>query len=108
MSGSERTFERVGGLGGLEAAELDDGMIRSMLEDLRGLREAARLKPGRYKVLLSPSLSGVLAHEAFGHSQEADTCARGRSKAWDLYLSGEIVGNEHATILNNPAIFRNG
>jgi TldD protein len=52
-------------------------------------------------------LAGVLAHEAFGHSQEADTCARGRSKAWELYKSEKIVGNQHATILNNPAIFEN-
>jgi TldD protein len=59
-------------------------------------------------VLFGPVLTGVLAHEAFGHSQEADTCARGRSKAWELHKSGASVGNEHATILNNPAIFDNG
>ena len=55
---------------------------------------------------MGPVVTGVLAHEAFGHSQEADTCARGRSKAWELHKSGEVVGNRHATILNNPAIFK--
>lgn len=107
MSGPERVYARVGGLGGLETIDLPDSEIEKMLKNLKALKKADRLTPGKYKVLFAPSLTGVLAHEAFGHSQEGDTCARGRSKAWDLYHSGEIVGNEHATILNNPAIFRN-
>jgi TldD protein len=59
-------------------------------------------------VLFSPVVTGVLAHEAFGHSQEGDTCARGRSKAWELHKSGDKVGNPLATILNNPAIYEVG
>jgi TldD protein len=78
------------------------------MHDLKALKQAGRLSPGKYRVLFGPVLTGVLAHEAFGHSQEGDTCARGRSKAWDLHKSGESVGNQHATILNNPAIFDNG
>ncbi len=108
MSGADRTLNRVGGLGGLEAVEFNDDDIRVLLRDLRALKNADRLSPGKYRVLFSPTLAGVLAHEAFGHSQEGDTCARGRSKAWELHKSGERVGNEHATILNNPAIFSNG
>ncbi len=108
MSGSDRTFFRVGGLGGLEAIEFSDFEVATLLKDLKALKSAQRLNPGKYRILFGPALTGVLAHEAFGHSQEGDTCARGRSKAWDLYLSGERVGNEHATILNNPAIFENG
>ncbi|MBL7717070.1 MAG: TldD/PmbA family protein [Bdellovibrionales bacterium] len=108
MSGADRSTRRIGGLGGEEAIEIPDSEITEMLADLKGIKEAQRMTPGRYRVIFSPSLSGVLAHEAFGHSQEADTCARGRSKAWDLHLDGTSVGNEHATILNNPAIFDNG
>lgn len=108
MSGADRTVSRIGGLGGLEAIEFSDTEVRTLLKDLKALKGALRLAPGKYRVLFSPVLSGVLAHEAFGHSQEADTCVRGRSKAWDLHLSKEVVGNEHATILNNPAIFQNG
>lgn len=108
MSGADRTFERSGGLGGLEAVEVSEREILRMMTDLKRLKSADRLKPGKHRVLFGPVISGILAHEAFGHSQEADTCARGRSKAWDLYHSGQTVGNQHATILNNPAIFRNG
>jgi TldD protein len=108
MSGADRTVSRVGGLGGWETVEFPDSEIRVLLDDLKSLKGALRLSPGKYRVLFNPVLSGILAHEAFGHSQEGDTCARGRSKAWDLHLSKESVGNQHATILNNPAIFQNG
>ncbi|MBS1962714.1 MAG: TldD/PmbA family protein [Bdellovibrionales bacterium] len=107
MSGAERAAARFGGLGGAEAAEVKDEKIVEMLEDLRCLKEAERLKPGKYTLLLGPTLSGVLAHEAFGHSQEADTCARGRSKAWELHKEGSKVGNDLATILNSPAVYKN-
>ena len=107
MSDAERVASRFGGLGGAEAAEVVDAKILEMLEDLRHLKNAERLKPGKYTLLLGPTLSGVLAHEAFGHSQEGDTCARGRSKAWDLHHEGSKVGNELATILNSPAVYKN-
>ncbi len=107
MSGPHRVYERPGGLGGLEIAHYPDEEIDRMLSELASLRNAERLEPGKYRVLLGPVITGILAHEAFGHAQEADTCVRGRSKAWELQKSGELVGNEHATILNNPAIFQN-
>ena len=107
MSGPERVVERVGGLGGMEVVDFPDSILVEMLEDLKGLKSAEKLAPGKYRVLFSPAISGVFAHEAFGHSQEGDTCVRGRSKAWDFYESGELAGNEHATILNNPSIFEN-
>jgi TldD protein len=108
MSESDRTHLRVGGLGGLEAIEIEEKEISQLLTDLAALKKAQKLEPGKYRVLFGPVLAGVLAHEAFGHSQEADTCARGRSKAWELFENGKSVGNDNATILNNPAIFETG
>lgn len=108
MSGSDRVAERIGGLGGREAIDVSDKQLLHMLDDVVALKKAERLNPGRYTLLMSPTLSGVLAHEAFGHSQEGDTCARGRSKAWELHKTGEKVGNSQATIYNNPAVYKNG
>jgi TldD protein len=108
MSGADRTFIRMGGLGGLEVVDFEDKDLIEMLQNLKALKGAGKLEPGKYRVLFGPVLTGVLAHEAFGHSQEADTCARGRSKAWELHKSGVVVGNKHATIMNNPAVFKNG
>lgn len=108
MKNGEMGREIVGGVGGQESVAFTERHVESVLDFLRKSLMAERLKPGRYKVLMGPDVTGVFAHEAFGHSQEGDTCARGRSKAWDLFHSQESVGNEHATILNNPAIYRNG
>ncbi|MCM0606411.1 MAG: TldD/PmbA family protein [Xanthomonadaceae bacterium] len=108
MSGGERSYIQEGGLGGLEAVRIPDKKVLEMLSDLKSITKAERLHPGVYKVLFGPYLTGVLAHEAFGHSQEGDTCARGRSKAWEISRSKQKVGNHHATILNNPAIYENG
>jgi len=108
MSGSERMRYAIGGLGGREILSASDEQISAVLKDLKSLLVAERLQPGRYRILVSPEVAGVVAHEAFGHAQEGDTCVRGRSKAWDLHHSGEKVGNDFATILNNPAIFENG
>src|SRR5262249_28324194 len=96
MSGADRTYLRIGGLGGIEATRFEDSELTTMLRDLKSLKGADRLQPGKYRVLFGPVVTGVLAHEAFGHSQEGDTCARGRSKAWDLHKSGISVGNDHA------------
>ena len=108
MSGAERGAKRMGGLGGLETTDYTDKDLMEILKNLKDVKTAERLKPGKYRVLFGPVVTGVLAHEAFGHAQEADTCARGRSKAWELHKTGELVGNLHATILNNPAVFQNG
>jgi len=108
MSSADRIGDRVGGLGGLEATEVTEEEMRIQIRKLRALKTAERLIPGKYRVLVNPGIAGVIAHEAFGHSQEGDTCARGRSKAWELHKAGESVGNELATILNSPAIYKNG
>ncbi|MCC7405095.1 MAG: TldD/PmbA family protein [Bdellovibrionales bacterium] len=108
MKRGERGFCLNGGLGGRETLELKDQDLFEAYEKLRKSLIAEKITPGRYKVLMHPSITGVFAHEAFGHSQEGDTWARGRSKARELYETKEKVGNEHATILNNPAIYQNG
>ena len=109
MSGEHHVYHRVGGLGGREIIDqTTDKELYDCLKDLKGLLNAKLLKPGRYRVLFGPDVTGVLAHEAFGHSQEGDTCARERSRACDLYESGERAGNQYATILNNPAIYKDG
>lgn len=108
MKRGERGYCLTGGLGGRETMAFTDQELYESYEKLRKSLIADKIIPGRYKVLMHPSITGVFAHEAFGHSQEGDTWARGRSKARELYESQEKVGNQHATILNNPAIFQNG
>ena len=48
------------------------------------LTKAEKLAPGRYKIISGPDVTGVIAHEAFGHTQEGDTWMKGRSIAQNL------------------------
>jgi len=94
-----------GGLGTLELVQLSDSEQNTLAQTPQELSVAERLKPGRYQVITGPALSGIIAHEAFGHTQEGDTWMKGRSIAKALRESETRVGNDQATIVNNPALY---
>ncbi len=107
-STGKSSSERRGGLAGLEVAMLSAEQIEYVATQPYILENAERLKPGNYQIISSPDVTGVIAHEAFGHTQEGDTCLQGRSIAPGLRSEGTQVGNKHATIVNNPALFKSG
>ena len=95
----------AGGLGGLEIATLTpDGLREAAVVPLL-LARAERLTPGHYTVITGPDVTGVIAHEAFGHTQEGDTWMKARSIAADLRRDKIRVGNDHASIVNHPGVF---
>lgn len=97
-----------GGQCGLDGVSLKEGDLHELAVRPYELARAGRLKPGFYKILTGPDVTGVIAHEAFGHTQEADTCLAGRSIAPVYRERKERVGNEYATIVNDPALYRHG
>jgi TldD protein len=62
------------------------------------LLSAAYPEGGRTRVLLSPSLVGLLTHEAVGHTVEADFVAAGSVAAGKL---GTRVASEHVTLCDS-------
>ena len=59
---------------------------------------AKKLKGGKYQVILAPKLSGLLAHESFGHGMEADTMMKGRALASEWV--GKKIGSENINIVD--------
>ncbi len=56
--------------------------------------DAKPIKPGRYTIITDPSISGLIAHEAFGHGVEMDMFVKNRAKAIDYvgkYVASNIV-----------------
>ncbi len=94
-----------GGLGSLEIALPDEENLKDSAFTPFMLGRAERIKPGRYRVITGPDVTGVIAHEAFGHTQEGDTCMKGRSIAPPLRDSNVKVGNDEATIINFAGIY---
>ena len=99
----------IGGMAGAEAgASIDDALIAKLVETAVKLETAPHIHPGRYRIISGPDVTGVIAHEAFGHTQEGDTCRLGRSCAPGLRKKGTLVGNEQASIINNAGVFSMG
>ncbi len=71
---SNEGLGRVGHVGGFEIYEEIDVLERAddtKARTIKGL-EAKAVKPGRYSVVMDGSLNFLFAHEAAGHSAEAD------------------------------------
>ena len=100
--------EVMGGMGGLEIAALSEQQQQDLIELGFKLNQAQKLVPGRYPVITGPDVTGVIAHEAFGHTQEGDTWMKGRSIAKDLREQQIRVGNDQASIVNQADVFAMG
>ncbi len=65
------------------------------------LLDAPYAPGGRATVVLAPDLVGLLAHEAIGHTVEADFILSGSAAAGKL---GEKVGSEHVTLVDSGSV----
>ncbi len=101
-----------GGTGGFEL--LDSlGLAEKIESDLKSLdialNRATRPPRGRLDVVLSPEVTGLIAHEAAGHPSEADRVL-GREAAqaglsYRIRMSpGERIGSEEVTVIDDPTI----
>lgn len=81
--GAQTRFHFVpgGGTGGYELATISDDALREAGAVALRLLEAERLEPGEYTVVSDPSVSGVIAHECFGHGVEMDLFPKGRARS---------------------------
>lgn len=82
------------GLKGLELLSEMAASCKETVETVNLLLEAEPMKPGRYDVICSPEVVGLIAHEAFGHGVELDMFIRNRAKAQhylDKAVASEIT-----------------
>jgi len=64
--------------------------------------KAQRLTPGKYLCLLTPGMTGLLAHESFGHGMEADTIHKGRAMA--AAWLGKRIAPSNVSIADGPLL----
>ena len=89
-------YESVSGREGPEIfTQLGDKVERvaSIAEELL---KADRIEPGEYDVIVSPEVSGLIAHEAFGHGVEMDMFVKNRALGAE-YI-GKRVGSDLVTM----------
>mgnify|MGYP002621596838 CR=1 FL=1 len=86
-------YEGVSGDKGPEIfAELEAKVERSV-SVAEELLEADRIEPGEYEVITSPEVTGLIAHEAFGHGVEMDMFVKNRALGKE-YI-GKRVGSDN-------------
>jgi len=91
-----------GGTGGWELVEIGDDELAETVAGAARLFSSERIEPGEYAVVTGQGVSGVLAHESFGHGVETDLFPKERARATDYV--GRRVGSPLVTIIDDPSL----
>ena len=86
--GMKYTYRSFSGLKGAELLDEMKSGIEPAVREVKELLEADRLVPGEYDIICDPSMSGLIAHEAFGHGVEMDMFVKKRAKAVEYMNKG--------------------
>lgn len=89
-------FKSHSGLKGVELIEDMEQDVKSVVDTTLELLGSEPMIPGEYEVICTPEVSGLIAHEAFGHGIEMDMFLKDRAKAAE-YI-GEYVASELVTM----------
>jgi len=95
-------FIVCGGTGGMEMVEVRDEKIDAMIETARKLLDAQRIEPGFYDVVAAPPVTGLIAHEAFGHGVEIDMYLKGRARSQKFL--GSLIAAPIVNIVDDPTV----
>ena len=89
-------FDGVSGCGGPEIIYGLDAKINELPKVMKDLVSAGSIEPGEYDIITEPGVTGLIAHEAFGHGVEMDMFVKGRALGAE-YI-GKRVGSDKVTM----------
>ncbi len=75
-----------------EAIKLAKGIIDDTCDLAIKLLDSKPIEPGVYDIITDPSITGLIAHEAFGHGVEMDMFVKNRAKGKD-YVGKEVASS---------------
>jgi TldD protein len=79
--GVKYSFKSYSGLKGFELLKEMETGIDEAVKEVEELLTAQKVEPGTYDIICDPDMSGLIAHEAFGHGVELDMFVKNRAKA---------------------------
>lgn len=89
---TQYSINSFSGLKGFELLEeMKDGTFKAIDKALLALK-AGRVKPGEYEIICDPNVSGLIAHEAFGHGVEMDMFVKKRALG-EKYLNKKVASS---------------
>ena len=83
-------FTSFSGLKGMEILDEMAPKIEEVAQESVKLLDATTIAPGTYDVICSPHVTGLIAHEAFGHGVEMDMFVKNRAKAME-YINKPVA-----------------
>ena len=104
VSRDGRTEVAYEGLSGREGPELFDRLgdaLPDVLKTSQDLLSAESVEPGEYDIITAPDVTGLIAHEAFGHGVEMDMFVKERALGAE-YI-GKRVGSDLVTMHEGAA-----
>jgi len=79
--GVKMGFNSVSGMKGVELMDDLRAEIKTSLKNIDDTLKCETIEPGEYDVICTPDITGLIAHEAFGHGVEMDMFVKNRAKA---------------------------
>lgn len=89
---TEVAYESFSGLKGAEILDEMDNKVEKIIQDLNDKLNAEAVVPGMYDVITTPEVTGLIAHEAFGHGVEMDMFVKERALAKD-YIAKQVASD---------------
>ncbi len=93
---TEMAHEGISGRQGPELFDRLEDVLPETLKSLRELLSAEPVVPGEYDIITAPDVTGLIAHEAFGHGVEMDMFVKRRALGAE-YI-GKRVGSDRVTM----------
>lgn len=88
----KRDYGALSGMMGLELLDQLENKAKEVASSALELLEAGPILPGTYDVICAPDISGLIAHEAFGHGVEMDMFVKNRALAKD-YIGKQVASS---------------
>jgi predicted Zn-dependent protease len=91
--GIKYTHKSFSGMKGTELLDEMHDALKETIDEVEDLLHSERLIPGEYDIICNPSMSGLIAHEAFGHGVEMDMFVKERAMAAD-YMNKTVASDK--------------
>ena len=96
----QMAIQNIGGVAGFDHVPGREGEVEELAARAAALLDAEPVTGGTYDVITDPLLTGIFAHEAFGHTAEADDIAEDE-KLREIMAVGRRFGSEILSIVDD-------
>ena len=93
---TKMVYEGVSGCGGPEILRGLSEVLDRLPQAMKDMLDSEHVIPGEYEIITDPGVTGLIAHEAFGHGVEMDMFVKGRALGSE-YI-GKRVGSDLVTM----------